>query len=107
MLAEIASFQCGTIAVTGAEAFCGSGPDADRLSNKIQDAWLAFARTGNPSCDSLGSWPAYGDRRETMMLGKNVKLKPLPMRTASCMGFGIKFGSWIPLIKPRYLYLLF
>ncbi len=50
--------------------FCGSGPDADKLSECIQDAWLAFARTGDPSCESIGKWPVYGNNRTAMILGK-------------------------------------
>ena len=50
--------------------FHGTGPDAEKLSHSIQDAWLAFARTGNPSCESIGEWPVYGNNRATMMLGK-------------------------------------
>ncbi len=50
--------------------FHGTGPDAEKLSQNVQDAWLAFARTGDPSCDSVGKWPVYGKNRATMMLGK-------------------------------------
>jgi len=59
-------------------AFCGSGPDADALSQKIQDAWLAFARAGNPSCESLGKWEAYGKSRATMILDKTCRLEYAP-----------------------------
>ena len=59
-------------------AFCGSGPDADTLSRKIQDAWLAFARTGNPSCESIGKWEPYGNSRTTMILGKQCRLEDAP-----------------------------
>ena len=45
------------------------GPDAPALSDAVQAAWVAFARDGDPSCDELGSWPAYDtDRRATMLL---------------------------------------
>ena len=56
------------------EAFFGSGTAADDLSGKIQEAWLAFARTGNPSCGALGTWPAYGEQKRTMLLGKDTKI---------------------------------
>jgi para-nitrobenzyl esterase len=58
--------------------FSGSGPEADALARKTQDAWLAFAHTGNPSCQSLGKWPAYGDRRETMLLGREFTVVVAP-----------------------------
>jgi para-nitrobenzyl esterase len=48
--------------------FNGTGPKADKLSQNIQDAWLTFARTGNPSCESVGKWPKYGAERNTMLL---------------------------------------
>ena len=54
--------------------FSGSGPAADALARNIQDGWLAFARTGNPSCESLGTWPHYGERRETMLLGEEYRV---------------------------------
>ena len=50
--------------------FCGSGPEVQKLSGQMQDAWIAFARTGNPSCQSLGNWPIYSPGRKTMILGE-------------------------------------
>lgn len=60
------------------DTFCGTGPDADQLSRNMQDAWIAFARTGNPSCESIGTWEPYGDRRATMMLDKTFRLEEAP-----------------------------
>jgi len=54
--------------------FCGSGPEADALAAKVQDAWISFARTGDPSCASLGAWPSYGGKRETMLLGAECRV---------------------------------
>ncbi|HEX7474577.1 MAG TPA: carboxylesterase/lipase family protein [Dehalococcoidales bacterium] len=51
--------------------FCGVGPAADRLSGQMQDAWTTFARTGDPSCESLGNWPPYCEKQITMTLGKD------------------------------------
>ena len=61
-----------------AENFFGSGPGAAALSEKMQDAWLAFARNGDPSCASVGTWPVYGERRETMILGEECALAEAP-----------------------------
>jgi para-nitrobenzyl esterase len=60
------------------DTFCGSGPDADKLSRCIQDAWLAFARTGDPSCESIGNWPPYGDNRRTIVLGRDCHIEEAP-----------------------------
>jgi para-nitrobenzyl esterase len=60
------------------EKFCGVGPLPDKLSVRVQDAWLSFARTGDPSCESLGSWPQYGENRKTMILGKECYIEEAP-----------------------------
>jgi para-nitrobenzyl esterase len=60
------------------DTFCGSGPAADKLSNCMQDAWLAFAHKGEPSCDCTGSWPVYGERRMTMVLDRKIHLEAAP-----------------------------
>lgn len=54
--------------------FIGKSPEAIALSDKVQNAWLAFARTGNPACGSLGDWPQYSEKRETMILGPNCSV---------------------------------
>ena len=60
------------------DSFCGSGPDADALSRNIQKAWLAFARTGDPTSESIGKWPPYCGKRATMILGKNCRVEEAP-----------------------------
>jgi len=58
--------------------FCGTGPDADQLSECIQDAWLSFAHHGDPSGECLGQWPPYGKERTTMLLGKDSHVEAAP-----------------------------
>jgi para-nitrobenzyl esterase len=60
------------------DMFCGSGPEADKLARCMQDAWLAFARTGDPSCESIGKWPVYGKKRMTMILDRNCHVEAAP-----------------------------
>jgi carboxylesterase type B len=60
------------------DQFCGAGPLADKLATQMQDAWLSFARTGDPSCESLGSWPQYGQNRKTMILGEECHIEEAP-----------------------------
>jgi para-nitrobenzyl esterase len=63
-------FVFGTVRNPLVSLFTGSGPSAVDLSDRMQQSWLAFARTGDPSCDALGEWPPYGaTARPTMMLG--------------------------------------
>ncbi len=58
--------------------FHGSGPMAERLARRMQDAWIAFAGTGDPSCDAVGTWPVYGQQRRTMVLGEELRVKDDP-----------------------------
>ncbi len=57
---------------------CGTGPVVEKLSRCIQDAWLAFARTGDPSCPSIGKWPVYGKDRMTMVLDRECRVEAAP-----------------------------
>jgi carboxylesterase type B len=44
------------------------------LADKMSSAWIAFARTGNPSNPTTGNWPAYGPARATMMFDNETKV---------------------------------
>jgi para-nitrobenzyl esterase len=72
------TLEIGFVFGTCLPDFCGAGPLADRLSRNIQDAWLAFARTGNPSCDAIGRWPQYGQERKTTILGEKCYVEEAP-----------------------------
>jgi para-nitrobenzyl esterase len=57
-------FVFGTYDLPGGDQFAGKGPEVEALSVRMMDAWLAFARTGDPG------WPAYdGSRRTTQVFG--------------------------------------
>jgi para-nitrobenzyl esterase len=60
------------------EGWGGSGPAADALSRNIQDAWLAFARNGDPSCESVGKWPSYSKNRPTMIIREECHVEEAP-----------------------------
>jgi para-nitrobenzyl esterase len=48
----------------------GDGPERHRVAERVSEAWIAFARTGNPSHPDLPPWPAYAvPVRCTMVLG--------------------------------------
>jgi para-nitrobenzyl esterase len=72
------AMELGFLFGTNEEKFFGSGSAADNLSREIQDAWLAFAQKGDPSCGSLGTWPVYGQAKETMILGRESGLQMAP-----------------------------
>lgn len=46
------------------------------------DAWLGFAKTGDPSCPSVGTWPGYDERdRATMNFGAQTYVEKAPFET--------------------------
>lgn len=66
-------FVFGTVEEPAIGRFTGSGEAAEQLSWAMQQAWLSFARTGDPSCESVGEWPGYEPlRRPTMVLGTQL-----------------------------------
>ena len=72
-------FVFGTLQAPGNDRFAGSGPDAQRLSQQMMDAWIAFAKTGNPSCESVGEWPRYdAAARRTLIFGKRTHVTDAP-----------------------------
>jgi para-nitrobenzyl esterase len=59
-------------------AFSGQGPAADALSAAWIDALVAFARSGDPSTDSLGEWRPYSENQATMLIGERTRLVEAP-----------------------------
>lgn len=69
------------------------GPAARAMSETIQDAWLAFARSGEPAAPNLDRWPRFDSgRRATMLLNERSTLvdgyrqEELALWTASLEG---------------------
>lgn len=72
-------FVFGTVGRTGNDRMSGTGPDADRLATQMMDAWVAFARTGDPAHDRIGPWPAYDTTaRHTMIFGRTCGVQSAP-----------------------------
>jgi para-nitrobenzyl esterase len=72
-------FVFGTWAMPGGEQFVGAGDAAARFCEQVMDAWLAFARTGDPAHAGLPDWPRYdAERRATMILGPESRLEDDP-----------------------------
>lgn len=64
-------FVFGTHATPGMRDFCGTGPGADALAESMQDAWTAFAKSGDPSFPAVGRWTPYRDgERATLVFGE-------------------------------------
>jgi para-nitrobenzyl esterase len=72
-------FVFGTNHLAGMRRFAGDGPAAEKLASEMQDAWLAFARDGDPSCVSFGAWAGYTQaRRATMLFGETSSVADAP-----------------------------
>jgi para-nitrobenzyl esterase len=57
----------------------GSGPQVSRLVDEVSEAWLAFARDGDPNHYRLPDWPAYTlGERATMVFDRPTRLAADP-----------------------------
>jgi para-nitrobenzyl esterase len=55
-------------------------PEAQQISAKGSAAWASFARSGNPSNPSLGTWPQYtAEKRSTMVFAATSRVEDGPM----------------------------
>ncbi len=68
-------FVFGSHRMPALKGFVGEGETLDALSQRMQDAWLAFARSDVPE---PGGWPVYDATRPTRILGAScgVELDP-------------------------------
>jgi para-nitrobenzyl esterase len=72
-------FVFGTLRHPLLAGFAGSGPTATALAERMQDAWIAFARTGNPAHPAIGEWPPYEPaRRATMIFDGECRVEDAP-----------------------------
>lgn len=75
-------------------ALTGGGADAVALADKVSDAWIAFAHTGNPNTPKMPYWPAYTVKnRETMFIDNQSKAVNDPLKEQREAMFKVlKFG---------------
>ncbi len=66
--------------VEKARNFMGRGEEPQALAEQMSQAWLAFARTGDPNTPALPHWPAYDPQgRATMMFDLESRIENDPM----------------------------
>lgn len=54
--------------VARSTSITGSGPEQQRLADLMSDAWIAFAKTGNPNTSALPQWPRYTQANRATMI---------------------------------------
>lgn len=79
------AFHCAEIPYVFANAercatMTGGGPSATALGNAMADAWIAFARTGNPNHGGMPQWNPFGSGEPTMIFDDHVQLSNGPDR---------------------------
>jgi carboxylesterase type B len=58
-------------------------PGVGRLAARVQRAWLAFAKSGDPGHDDLPEWPTYdATRRATLVFAPRCKIEDAPYAEA-------------------------
>jgi para-nitrobenzyl esterase len=61
--------------------YTGNGPAAQVIADQMSAAWVAFAKTGNPSHKGMPSWTPWNpETRATMVFGPGAKLVNDPGR---------------------------
>jgi para-nitrobenzyl esterase len=72
-------FALGTYALPGLREFAGSGPAVERVAAATMDAWLAFAKSGDPSHPGIPRWPRYAPpERATLEIGDPCRVLEAP-----------------------------
>ncbi len=78
--------------------FIGADPPLS-LGIAMQDAWLAFARSGNPNHPGMVEWPAYDtNRRATMILDDVIRVEEDPYGDERATWDGLPFNSVVPTL---------
>jgi len=57
--------------VAKSESMSGKGQEQQRLADVMSEAWLAFARSGNPNHPGLPEWPQYDSKTRATMVFDN------------------------------------
>lgn len=67
--------------VESMRSMVGPGPEPLKMADLMSSAWIAFARTGNPSTEDLPPWPAYDlKNRATMVFDLESRVQEDPYR---------------------------
>jgi para-nitrobenzyl esterase len=74
-------FVFGNLDAPNVSKLIGDAPERQRLSRAMQDAWIAFARTGDPNHAELPRWDPYDlERRPTLLFDLESRAVDDPLR---------------------------
>lgn len=74
----------------------GSGPERQPLADKMSNAWVNFARTGNPNHKLLPKWEPFTlDRRATMIFNNECKAVNDPWKDERLLRESLKVPSTV------------
>jgi para-nitrobenzyl esterase len=69
------------------------GPEVKELAGKVSDAWIQFARNGNPNHKGLPKWPAFNlNDRATMLFNSTCQVVNDPDSSVRDLWEDIRFG---------------
>ena len=64
----------------GSELFTGTGEERAGIARRMHDAWIAFARNGDPEHEGIPDWPSYDtEHRFTMRIDDTWELLADPV----------------------------
>ena len=70
-------FVFGAVLEPWLAPWVGVAPGARKLAHRVQEAWVAFARTGHPGHARLPYWPSYDtEKRQAMQLDRRCAVRP-------------------------------
>jgi para-nitrobenzyl esterase len=74
--------------------------EREALTEVVQGAWIAFARSGNPDHAGLPSWPAYEpENRHTLVFDATSSVQSDPMGTERSVWGDVPFDGVTPSIE--------
>jgi para-nitrobenzyl esterase len=74
---RLMAFHCSELAfvfnnTARCERMTGDGESARALAAKMSDAWVAFARSGDPNVKDLPHWKPFSDENRSTMIFDDV-----------------------------------
>jgi para-nitrobenzyl esterase len=97
-------FVFGNLDAKGVGELIGHDPERQEerqaLTEAVQGAWIAFARTGDPSHAGLPAWPAYEtENRDTLVFDTACVLQADPLGTERSVWGDLAFDGVTPSVE--------